>query len=526
VAEPQVLEADICIIGAGAAGITLAKSFAGHQARIILLESGGEHPDETKNALFSALNVGRPYSQLPHSQLKHFGGAMNYWGGHCAPMRRINFEVCPTIPHSGWPFSYDELDTYYQRAHELIGLGPFHYEAEYASSLLELRLFPFDPEKVETTISRYSSKRFGQAYRNELHVAKNVKIVLNANVILVDRDPINPVINRVVVATLNGRKFSVSARTFVLAAGAIENARLLLHSRNVEANGLGNGYDLVGRFFMEHIYYPSGTIVPFNEFASFDIYGSEIPFSSYEGEGLQYRIRAHVALPEGVVRSEQISDFRAEIEIINPIDGSDAVFSASRLWDDFKQMSWPDDLRYHLGNIGDDPLSFVSLLARSKSAGYAYKLRNNFEQTPNPNSRIGLAEERDVFDVPLAAVDWRLTDLDKYCIRRAHELIATEVGRSGFGRFRIELEDAEEIPLRGAGGCYHHMGTTRMHDNPRLGVVDANAKVHGLSNLFIAGSSIFPTAGYVNPTLTIVALTLRLADHLKAWLGVSSHDPY
>jgi choline dehydrogenase-like flavoprotein len=142
-------------------------------------------------------------------------------------------------------------------------------------------------------------------------------------------------------------------------------------------------------------------------------------------------------------------------------------------------------------------------------------LANNAEQTPNPNSRIWLADERDVLGLPLAAVEWRLTDLDKYGIRRAQELIAAEVGRAGFGRFRIELEDAEEVVLRGASGYCHHMGTTRMHDDPHMGVVDANGKVHGLTNLYVAGSSVFPTGGYINPTLTITALTLRLADHLK-----------
>src|SRR5262249_12211996 len=150
-----------------------------------------------------------------------------------------------------------------------------------------------------------------------------------------------------------------------------------------------------------------------------------------------------------------------------------------------------------------------------EQTGYFYILCNNFEQTPNPNSRIRLAEERDVLDMPLAAVEWRLTDLDKYGIRRAHELIASEVGRAGFGSFRIELEDAEDLPTRGAAGDCPHMGTTRMHADPQLGVVDANAKVHGLANLYIAGSSVYPTVGYENPTLTITALALRLADHLK-----------
>jgi choline dehydrogenase-like flavoprotein len=154
-----------------------------------------------------------------------------------------------------------------------------------------------------------------------------------------------------------------------------------------------------------------------------------------------------------------------------------------------------------------------------KRQGYYYTLNNFVEQTPNPNSRIRLADERDALGIPLAAVEWRLTDLDKFGIRRAHELIAAEAGRSGFGRLRLELKDAQEVPLEGAAGGYHHMGTTRMHDSPLLGVVDRNAKVYGLENLYVAGSSVFPTSGYINPTMTITALALRLSDHLKERLA-------
>jgi choline dehydrogenase-like flavoprotein len=292
----------------------------------------------------------------------------------------------------------------------------------------------------------------------------------------------------------------------------------------VETAGLGNGHDLVGRFFMEHILYRCSTIVPFDEGALYKMYGSLIPFSQREGLHLPYRIRAHIALPERVVRREQILDFRAEITIGTGLGRRDAVFSSNKLYDDLKQMEWPSDFQYHLANIGDDPASVLAWITRAEATGYFYVLWNNVEQAPNPNSRVRLAEGRDILGVPPAAIEWRLTDLDKYSIRRAHELIAAEVGRAGFGRFRIELEDDEEVPLRDATGCCHHMGTTRMHNDPRLGVVDANSKVHGLANLYIAGSSVYPTTGFVSPTLTITALALRLADHLKDRLASLPHE--
>lgn len=520
ISSGEKLEAEICIIGAGAAGITVAKSLENLDARIILLESGGEEFENATFELTRALNVGRPYPQLPGSRLRYFGGTTNLWGGHCAPMRSVNFEPSPSIPYSGWPFVYADLEPYYRRAHDIIDLGPFRYGADYISGLLGKTLFPFDPTKVETVFSRYNAKRFGPAYRNELKSAANIDVLLHANVTLIDRDPVNRAVNRVSVATLDGKAFDVVASIFVLATGGIENARLLLHSRNVETTGLGNGYDLVGRFFMEHIWYQSGTLVPFDKGALYDVYGSEIELAKHEGSDLPYRTRAHLALPEDVVRREGIADFRAEIQVHDDFYGrSDSLYWARRAWAEIKKSSWPSDLRYEAAEAGKDPEGIVEWKLGVKQQGYYYLLNNFVEQTPNPNSRIRLADERDALGIPLPAVEWRLTELDKFGIRRAHELIAAEAGRSGFGRFRLELEDAPEFLLEGAGGGWHHMGTTRMHDNPRLGVVDRNAKVYGLENLYIAGSSVFPTCGYINPTMTITALALRLSDHLKERLA-------
>ena len=333
---------------------------------------------------------------------------------------------------------------------------------------------------------------------------------------LIDRDPVNHSVNRVRVATLDGKDFDVVAKIFVLATGAIENARLLLHSSNVEKTGLGNGHDLVGRFFMEHIWYQCSTLVPFDNGGLYDVYGSEIELAKHEGSELPYRTRAHLALPEDVVRHEQIPDFRAEIEVHADFYGrSDGLYWARRAWEDIKKLSWPSDLEYDVVEAIEDPESIVDWRFGVNRKGYYYTLNNFVEQTPNPNSRIRLADERDALGIPIAAVEWQLTDLDEFGIRRAHELIAAEAGRSGFGRLRMELKDAQEVLLEGATGGYHQMGTTRMHDNPRFGVVDRNSKLYGLENLYVAGSSVFPTCGYINPTLTITALALRLSDHLK-----------
>jgi choline dehydrogenase-like flavoprotein len=138
------------------------------------------------------------------------------------------------------------------------------------------------------------------------------------------------------------------------------------------------------------------------------------------------------------------------------------------------------------------------------------------EQAPNPRSRVNLHHsKRDQLGLPATQLDWQLSDFDKFSIRRTAELIGIELGRAGLGRVRTDIdEDLSKFPL--VETAWHHMGTTRMSENDRTGVVDSACRVHGLSNLYVAGSSVFPTGGRANPTLTIVALAIRLADHLKS----------
>jgi choline dehydrogenase-like flavoprotein len=226
--------------------------------------------------------------------------------------------------------------------------------------------------------------------------------------------------------------------------------------------------------------------------------------------------RGHLILPDGIVREAEIPDFRAEIKADRDMPEGEAVRSARLLRDSVKKVEWPDQLGAHVLNIIRDPQAVFSALSGGPVHGY--QLINHVEQAPNPQSRIALADERDVLGVPIATIDWRLSEVDKLGIQYAHQCIAREVGRSGFGRMLADLPKEESEILAGASGVCHHIGTTRMHDNPRLGVVDRNCAVHGSTNLFIAGSSVFPTGGFANPTFTIVALAIRLGDHVKMLL--------
>ena len=505
--ETKAIETDVCVIGGGAAGITLALELAGQWFRVCVLESGGLEGDPETEALNRAINVGRPY-QVAATRLRYFGGTTNHWGGNCSPIRPLNFESRPWIGDGAWPFTRADLDPFYARAHRVLQLGDYDYGLDSVRRTLKLSLFPFDPTRVESVVSRYNPLRLGQEYRRAVDEARNIVTYLYANVTSVNRHAVSNFVTDVSVATLSGRSFSVRAKYFVLATGGIENARLLLLSNRQQAAGLGNGTDLVGRYFMEHIWYVSGLILAADPDVTLPAYLQVQPVRQPLG------VRCHLALPEAVIRQQQIPDFRAEVFTQRTDAFHDSVQSAYAIRDELQKFEFSDQLLTHLANIIRDPGPVLRRMWADRPP-LLYWLANYVEQVPNRASRIALSTARDGLGLNRATVDWRLSPLDRLGIVRAHQLIAAEVGRSAFGRMRIQISEEEDLLLDGAIGGAHHMGTTRMHENPRLGVVDANCQVHGLPNLFVASSSVFPSCGYANPTLTIVALAIRMADRLK-----------
>jgi choline dehydrogenase-like flavoprotein len=467
--------------------------------RVCVLESGGLHSDETVNNLSKIDDVGRLSGQEALNRLRYFGGTTNHWGGHCNPLEPDDFKKQDWIAYSGWPYDYNELHPYYIRAHDVLGLGKFEYIPENIGSALGFETFPFDRQVLATTVSRYNPVRFGIRYGDELDRAKNVKVILYSDVseILMDDSAANSVVT-VLVKSVAGNQFYINAKFFVIACGAIENARLLLMSNRQRPSGIGNHSDLVGRFFQEHLWYSSGYIVPNTRNPNLSFYLREWPYGDIG-------VRAHLAVPSGKVRELRIPKFRAEIalESVSP------TFRLARKIKD--SVSAADVLA-----LISDPVGLGALL-RCKSAVLptAYVLNNHVEQTPNPDSRVTLSVKKDPLDRPQPQLKWQLSPLDQDGVIRAQRLIAHEVGRSGFGRMRIEMEEGATDFLARAVGTGHHMGTTRMDDDPARGVTDGNAKVHYTNNLYVAGSSLFPRCGWSNPTLTIVATSIRLGDHLK-----------
>jgi choline dehydrogenase-like flavoprotein len=489
--------ADLCIVGAGAAGITIAHEFANTGIRVCLLEAGGLHVDALVNELSEIDDVGHPYEGVNGARLRYFGGTTNHWGGHCTPLQPDDFEKHAWIPYSGWPYDYNELRPYYVRAHDVLKLGEFDYDPEIIGSALGFETFPFDSTRVVTTVSRYNRVRFGLAYGNELDRTKNIQVVLYAEVsAILMEDSTSDTVDYLLVKSIAGTQFQVRARYFVIACGGIENARILLLSNRQRSTGIGNHSDLVGRFFQEHLWYISGYIVPRTGDLRLKYYLGEWPYGSI-------KVRAHIALPSNKVRELQIPKFRSELLPVSAVlQLVHEIRNKVSIDDIFALMSDP----VGIGNFAR---------CRSNAVPSAYHFLNNVEQTPNPDSRVKLSAKKDPFGRPQPQLDWKLSRLDQEGVVKAQHLIAQEVVRSGFGRMRIEMAEGTDEFLEGCGTGPHQMGTTRMNDDPARGVTDGNAKVHNTHNLYVAGSSLFPTCGWANPTLTIVATSIRLADHLR-----------
>ena len=529
-----LLEADLCIVGAGAAGITLARALAGSPWRVLLLEAGGFEFDEADHALLAGELGGVPTFPLESSRLRLFGGTTNHWSGTCWPLDPIDFEAREGLPRSGWPFRRADLDPYYARAHEVCGLGPYDYAPGHWAEATGQPLLPFDASRVPTRIQQIQAARFGFAYREELEKAPNVEIVVHADVLELLHDG-RRVQGLRASPGAGGSPFRVEARHVVLAAGGLENARILLLSGGPGSPGLGNAHDLVGRHFMDHLIMPVAVLLPTDP---------ELSFGLYHRQSVgDIQVNGCLALAEEVVRSEGLLNFAASLR---PFRGtpdereamlaaeSEGVVAAKELARSLGKGRMPDQLaRQLLDVLGDlDGLARAAWQeARgrrptlSPDVGQVYLISHG-EQSANPESRVRLAASRDALGRPRTRLDWRLSPLDQRTLRRGAEIVAREAGRLGLGRVQVLVDKGDDFatwsgrsPWLGPIGAYHHLGTTRMAADPAQGVVDADCRVHELDNLWIAGSSVFPTGGYVNPTLTLVALALRLADRLREVLG-------
>ena len=520
-----LIEAEICIVGAGAAGVALARDMMNAGRDVCLLEGGGMDYEATTQSLFAGKNIGSEYYDLDHSRLRFFGGTTNIWGGRSIPLDPIDFEKRDWVPHSGWPITLDDLQAYYRIAHDSLELGEYDYETGMWEKL-QLSPIDFDPAAITTRFWRFDhlKERFNHRRADDLKKARNVRIVLHANTTSLQATDNASAIGYLEASSLQGQKLKVKAAHFVLACGAIENARLLLASNNVEANGIGNGFDRVGRYFMEHPHGRVAHIETGDPAAFWALYRKRYPVADVP-------LAPALVLPPslqkklGVLNSAATFDLQKDPSngasmskrlILNMKHSLSPTNSGRRLW-----QTWRGSQNWLQRHVSMPLLRFVVKVNRM-----GLYVMARAEQAPNPDSRVCLSADKDGLGSHRADLDWRLCALDKETMLQFGKTLEREFDRLGLGKVKTSewLEDGKpEWPVDASVGNhpiggYHHMGTTRMSASARDGVVDSNCTVHGYHNLHIAGSSVFTTGGWANPTLTLLALTHRLGDHLNSLL--------
>lgn len=536
------LQFDVCIVGSGPAGITVAREVSRAGLRVCLLESGGHKPsEEAQNLNAGMVDSAHGYQEqtVRDGRRRQFGGTANLWnhmvrgasGRHIRyiPLDEIDFERRDWIPESGWPFSRREIQPFYERAQQVCGIGKFDYRADaWESGAKNSR--PWQTEKIESVVSQFGSPEiFLEHYRRELFRDERVTVVLRAVLLRLQMDPLSRVITSAQAVMPDGRKFEVRAQAFVLAAGGLENARILLLQETLQAGGLGNQHDMVGRCFMDHPQIKLGTLIP----ASSAVIGQSRFYDQHEVGGQDVIFQLHIR--QEVMRREQMLNLCAvlvphfkNLRSHGPAVLHQLMFRGPRfLWRHRlaehrygTQNGWepPRPLRQRLleDYYSEGCCGWSKLRWMERRFG-EFAVRSLVEQSPDRSNRILLQEQTDALGQRKTKVLWRWNELDLRSIRQAQQIFRKELAANGIGTF-IPVDETEGTQPRRFSSPHHFLGTTRMHDDPRNGVIDADCRVHDVPNLFIAGASIFPTGGFANPTLTIVALALRLASHLQSEL--------
>jgi choline dehydrogenase-like flavoprotein len=527
--DGRLIEADVAVVGAGAAGIALARELAGGGRRVVLAESGALDPDGETQSLYEGDVIGMAYEPLVAARQRSFGGTTGMWTGWCKPLDAVDMAPRPWLGLKGWPVTREALQPFYERAQVLVEAGPYRYDRGLWDDI-DAPLYDPDPERLGYTFWQKSPPtRFGHRYREDLERAGSATVLLDANLVEIVSDPEGGRVEHLELRSLRGRAARLRAGAYVLACGGIENARLLLASDRARPEGLGNRHGLVGRYFMEHPHWDVATIVADDPYALLDSY-----YRRNVG-GRDHRIGWNLA----EAHQERLGALNCVAELTFDKDPSTGSYAAGAVWRQLRRGEFPD----HLGDRAAAVLGDLGGVARSawrKAVGGTFvnkpvgaiRLMVTLDPMPNPQSRVTLTDARDALGMRRAALDWRLTPEDERSIEALTRAVSIDLTRLGLGRVRVHpaLTDpaggwARAGHLRGydiapeapeMAISWHHIGTTRMAADPREGVVDADCRVHGVSNLYVAGSSVFPTAGNANPTLTIVALALRLADHLEA----------
>jgi choline dehydrogenase-like flavoprotein len=477
---------------------------------LCLAEAGSIAPDPRAQRLLAGLSAGRPTLPLDRSRIRVFGGTSAVWEGRCMAIPPHVLPQRPGIPHSGWPIAATDLAPFWEGAEALAQVAPGPTDAS-AWDAHGAAALPLDPARLAARFWKLSPPtRFGPVEGARLAAARNLTILLGATAVALRLDAGRSHLEGLELASPEGPRRVVRARRFVLACGAIETARLLLQTGAPADPG---GW--IGRSFMDQ---PTAVL---GEVDAGDPALLIEPFLAL-GFGRE-AVEAGLALPAAAQAEAGVLDCVLWLDAVpGDEDGVENVRRALAALED-GDMDWLAVRRIAADWQGLAHAAWRRVVegrrampAGSRLARIALKAR--VEQAPDRRSRVQLLDERDPMGMRRVGLDWRLGRLERRTLAVAAMAAAREIGRLGLGRVRLRpwVLDEEEPDDGALVDSGHHMGTTRMAADPAGGVVDADCRVHGIDNLYIAGPSVFPSAGAADPMLTALALAQRLAAHLAA----------
>jgi choline dehydrogenase-like flavoprotein len=512
--DKSKLRSDICIVGTGPAGITLAKELIDSGLKVVILESGDfQFNPDIQNLYAGDIVENLPPVPLDVSRLRYFGGTSNHWEGVCGPFDQIDFRARDWIPNSGWPLTRGELDPFYKKAQQLIGLGPYEYRSS-AWTNENWDLFDIAGTDIAHAMRQVNPQRFGPVYQKDLEKAENVHVIFHANLTGVRTNEAFDQVTAVEATALGGKSISIDAKNVVLACGGVENARLLL------AFGFSSKLPAIGRYFNFHPHLLTGQLL-----LERPILHSRSPYRWHSMNGT--RIMHNFLLSEQVQEREKLPNHAATIEEIR-LPNTKGYSAGKRLYNRLRGKRNFDHVMDDLYDLLTD-LDGAYTQWNGRHSEHQISLLNvetYLEQPPHPDSRIMLSKDKDALGIPRAKINWAYSAHEPTSVQRFNELLASSFGAAGIGRMKIvdniaDPANFEELVRERSTG-EHQIGATRISEDPASGVVDSNCKVHGINNLFCAGSSVFSTASWINPTITIVALSIRLAEHLQSHSGDSA----
>ncbi len=511
--ENSEFECDVCIIGTGAAGLTIASEMLKSRLKIILVEAGGIEYEPETQALYNTEISGFSHPGSTEGRFRVHGGSTTKWAGQALPLMSHDFEKRDWVANSGWPISFHDLKPYYARACQFLLVDKMNFDTDLFSHL-KIKPPEFNLAKILYHFSKWSpAPNVREHYLSDIKLSENCTLLLHANVTRIVLDENKRFVREVNARSLKNHFATIKAKNFILCTGGIETARLLLF------NDLGNQNDLVGRYFQDHPSAMIGFLKADNPKKIQKI------FNAFTKKKLKYSTR-FTASPRWQYEQKTLNMSAG----INFVDENSAFQNLRDVYHALCNRDFSTGFLRKFSKIITNPAASLSPMAhyllhgRHYNPGAKFQIGLTSEQEPDPESRVMLSEQKDALGIPLSNIKWKPTDLTHYSIRQFSTILQNEFRNLGLGELKLEPWVCENSITwkQNITDQYHHMGTARMSNSARSGVVDSDCRVHNIENFYIGSSAVFPTSGHSNPTLTIIALCMRISDKIKSQFCSSS----